>query len=480
MNWMSDILNSMLSEVVLLITIFVLSIFSFFYNVKIHKISKWIALLGILISLFCLKYLQLEPVYFSFREAILSDTFTVFVKAIILITSFMIILLSKKNVTRRNHKTFQFYALLLIAVLSSLLIVSSNDFLSLTVSLEILSFCTYFLIAYKKGYLSKEASFKYLVTNSFSTAIYLLGVSYLYGITSNLNFNGINDYFLQHEPSLFYTVSVIFITVGLLFKLAILPFANWILDIYEGSATSIAAFVSTIPKIAVIAILARMFVFIFGYSFELPIVLIILAVITSIWANVLAIKQKNILRILACSSSANVSYMLFALSLVSVYNLSTVLFYLITYIFMNLGVFSAIIILENSNYSLKIYDLKGLAFSNPLFTLAFSVCLFGLAGFPITSGFIAKIYLISAIIRSGAIFIPFLIIMVITMVVACYYYTIIVKVMFERISDNDNEILPYKTSSPTVILYTCAIITVLVGISPAWLIEVCKFIAYNL
>ncbi len=480
MGFITDIFNSLLSEVCLLLTVFVLAIFSMFYNVKYHKISKWIALFGVSAALVSLKFLQLEPVYYSFSEAIISDTFTVFIKALILISSFIIILLSKKNVTKRNHKTFQFYLLLISAVLSSLFVVSSNDFLMLTVSLEFLSFSIYFLIAYKKGYNSKESSFKYIVTNSFSTAIYLFGVSYLYGITSSFNFNAINDYFMQNEPTLLYSFAIIFISLGLLFKLAILPFANWVLDVYEGSATSVAAFIATVPKIAVLAILARLLCFIMGNSFELPVILICLAVVTAFWANSLAIRQKSILRIFACSSSANASYMLFALSLMSVYNLSTVLFYLTTYIFMNLGIFAAIIVLENSNYALSLQSLRGLAYSNPIFTLAFAICLFGLAGFPITSGFIAKLYLLSAIVRSGVVFMPLLIALVITMVIACYYYTKIVKTMFEKENKNINEILPNRTSSPSVTLYVCALITVIIGIMPAMLIELCKFVAYNL
>ena len=172
--------------------------------------------------------------------------------------------------------------------------------------------------------------------------------------------------------------------------------------------------------------------------------------------------------------------MIFALSLMSVYNLSTVLFYLVTYVFMNLGVFSAIIVLENSNYSTKIFEFRGFAYSNPIFTLAFALCIFGLAGFPITSGVIAKLYLFSAIIRSGVIFIPLLLILALTIVISCYYYTNIVKLMFERNTVVDNEILPNKASSPIVILYTCTVITILIGVLPSALIEICKFIAYNL
>lgn len=480
MNFLPDIFNSMLPEVILLFTVMLLVVFAIFYNVKFHKLSKWIAISGIVLSLFSLNYLQSEPIYYAFNESIMSDTFTIFSKALILVCSLIIILLSKNNVTKRNHKTFQFYALMLTAVLSSLFVLSSNDFLTLTMSLELLSVSLYFLISYKKGRLSKEASFKYLVTNAFATAVFLFGVSYLYGITSSINFNEINEYFMKNDSDLIYSLSTIFIVSGLLFKLAVLPFANWILDVYEGAATSVSAFIATVPKIAVIALLAKLLAFVLSYSFELPFLLVVLALITAIWANIVALRQRNILRLLACSSSANASYMLFALSLVSVYNLSTVLFYLVTYVFMNLGVFSAIIVLENSHYSSKIHEFRGFAYSNPIFTLAFSICILGLAGFPITSGFIAKLYLFSAIIRSGAIFIPLLVILVLTIVVSCYYYTNIVRLMFEKNIATDNEILPHRVSSPIVILYTCATITVIIGIMPAMLIEVCNFIAYNL
>ena len=269
MNFLQDIFNSMLPEMIILITIFALIIISMFYNVRFYKVSKWIALGGVVVALFSLQNLQLEPIYYAFNYNILSDTFTVFFKALILVASIIIILLSKKNVSTRNHKTFQFYALLLSAIFSSMLILSSNDFITLTLSLEMLSFSLYFLIAYKKGYLSKEASFKYLITNAFATAIYLFGVSYLYGLTASFNFNDINNYFMKQDPSFIYTFANIFIITGLLFKLAILPFSNWVLDVYEGAPASVTAFIATIPKISMIAVIARLLAFPAGYSFEL-------------------------------------------------------------------------------------------------------------------------------------------------------------------------------------------------------------------
>ena len=401
-------------------------------------------------------------------------------QALILIAGTICVLLTKKTVVSRRNKAFQFHAIYLGAVLSGMLLVAVNDYLTMFLAMEMLSFCCMFLIAFAKGYKSKEAAFKYLLTNAVATAVFLFGVSYLYGITSSINFTVINDFYMQHSAEWVYTLSVVFIAGGLLFKLAIFPFANWILDIYEAASTSIVAFLSVVPKIAVFGILCRLLVFNFSYSFEFPVILLVLASITVIWANLIAIRQKNIKRLLAASSSANASYMVFAASLVSVYNISTVLFYLITYILMNLGVFAAVILLENSAFSNKLYEFKNFAYTNPMFCLAFLISLLGLAGMPLTSGFIAKVYLLSAIAQSGLIFLPFLIILVCAIVVSLYYYVRIAKLMFEKDKSTEEKYVIYKTESASIVLYACSIITVIIGILPNQVIELCKLIAYNI
>ena len=481
MNSNYDILNIFVPNLILIITIAIQIILSVFHNnIKFYKSAKWISVSGLVFSFITLFEVQFEPIYFAFSDALVSTTYTVFMQALILISALICVLLTKKNVASFRHKAFQFHALFLSAVLASMLLVCVNDYLTMFIAMEFLSITCYFLIAISKGYLSKEASFKYIITNIVASSVYLLGVSYLYGITSSVNFSEINDFYMQNTAEWVYTIAVLFISCGILFKLAIFPFANWILDIYEGAATSVAAFISVIPKIAAFGILCRLLVFNFSYSFEFPVILLLLASVTAIWSNLIAIRQKNIKRLLGASSSANASYMIFAACLVSVYNISTVIFYLLTYIFMNLGVFSAVILLENSEFSNKLYEFKSFAYSNPMFCLAFLVSLLGLAGIPLTSGFIAKIYLLSAIAKSGLIFLPFLILLAIVMIAAMYYYVRIAKLMFEKDNSSDEKFVVYKTESANVILYVCAIITIIVGIMPDKIIDICKIIAYNI
>lgn len=480
MEFINDIRNIALPEISIIFFIFVQIILSMFLDIKFYKISKWITLFGVIVaSCLCLT-VQVEPLATGFKDSIISDNYTLFFKILILSTSFLIVFLTKKTIMTRRESAYRFNSLILTAILGALTLVSANDFLTMFIAMETLGFAMFFLIAFEKGYKSKEATFKYLVISAVASSVFLLGVSYLYGITGSVNFTKIYEFFLERNPNLLYSMAAIFVTSGLMFKLGVIPFANWILDIYEGASTSVVTFLSIIPKVAMFGIIARLLVFPLSYSFELSFALVIISVLTAIWANCLAIRQKNIKRLLACSSSANAAYVLFAASLVSVFNLSTVLFYLLAYVIMNIGVFAAVIILESSEFSNRLYEFKNFAYTNPVFTACFAICLLGLAGFPITAGFMSKVYLFSAISRSGIVFLPFLIVIMLTIVVSIYYYLRVVKLMFEKSESVESEVIPHKTSSAIVILYCCAAVTVFIGIFPSKIIELCQLMAYNI
>lgn len=482
MDFLNNIINIMPPEIALIVFIFIQIILSVVLDIKYYKLSKWISVLGIFVSAALCTIVQVNPVYYGFKNSTVSDIYTIFFKCMILISSFLIIFLTKKTITTRRDSAFQFNVLLLTSILGALFLVSANDFLTMFIAMETMTLPMVFLIAFDKGAQSKEAAFKYLVISAVASSVFLFGVSYVYGITGSLNFSVIYDYFQENDPTLLYWISTVFIICGLAFKIGVIPFANWILDIYEGGATSVVTFLSIIPKIAMFGILSRLLAFPLKFSGELSFIVVLIAVITAIWANCLAIRQHNIKRLWACSSSANAAYILFALALIASdpFNLSTILFYIIAYIFMNIGIFAAVIILESSEFANKLYEFKNFAYTNPIFTLCFAICILGLAGFPITAGFISKIYLFSAIIRSGLIFLPFLMIVMSSIVVSVYYYLRVVKYMFEKSDKVASEVIPHKTSSAIVILYFCAGITVLLGLMPSKIVELCQLIAYNI
>lgn len=475
----NDIFNILLPQVILGGFIIILLILGMVFSPRLYKFSRFVSIVGISTAIILLSTVQAEPQYFGFRHSIMSDSYTLLFHFIILVCGFLTALLSKNLIKTIKRHAYTFHAILLTAILGALNVVSANDFLTLFISLELLGFSTYFLIASARGYNSKEASFKYLITSAISSGVFLFGVSYLYGITGSLNFSAIYEYIAENDTSLIYTISAIMIMLGLISKLAIFPFANWVIDVYKGCETSVLAFLSTIPKLALFGIICRLMVFPLSSSFELTFVIAILSLITALWANTYAIRENNVKVILACSSSSNASYALLTASLVSVYNLSTVIFYLICYVIMNIGVFAYLNMYGDKN-SFDINAFKGFYHKNHGLTGAYVLLIIGLAGIPITSGFIAKIYLFTAIANSGLIFVPFLLGLLLLMVVALYYYLKIILPLFE-ICDKNTEIQNLTPKfSQKFVLVVSTVITIIIGIYPEVLIELCKFIAYNI
>ena len=476
---LKDIFNILLPHISLAGFIILQFVLSLLLSPRLYRYARLVSVIGISLSIILLSTVQTEPQYFAFKDSLMSDSYTLLFDFLILVCGFLTALLSRNLIKTIKGNAYTFQALLLTAIFGAMNIISANDFLTLFVSIEILSFSTYFLIAAAKGYYSKEASFKYLLTSAISSGVFLFGVSYLYGITGSLNLSEIYEVVMNQDPSIMYSISAIMIVLGLISKLAVFPFANWVIDVYKGAETSVLAFLSTIPKLAVFGIVCRLLVFPLSNSFELTFVIAIIALITAFWANTYAIRENNVKAILACSASANSSYVLLAACLVSVYNLSTVIFYLLCYVLMNISAFAFLNICSDK-HDMDVRSFKGLFYNNHGLTGAYAFSVLALAGFPITSGFVAKIYLFTAIASSGLIFVPFLLILLILTVAALYYYLKILIPLFERCDKNTEIPKLNPVFSQKFVLIVTAAITLLIGIYPEKIIELCRFIAYNI
>lgn len=472
----NDLFNILLPQTCLCAFIIIQLLCSMFLSPRYFRYARLLSAIGIALSTVLLSTVQTEPQYFGLKNSIMSDSYTLLFHFAILLCGFFVVLLTRNLIHEQKRNAYTIQALLLTAIFGAMNIVSANDFLTLFVSIELLSFPTYFLIASDKGYYPKEAAFKYLITSAVSTGVFLFGVSYLYGLTSSLNLSEIYEFIVESEPSLLYAFSGVMIVLGLISKLSIFPFANWVIDVYKGSETSILAFLSTIPKLAMFGILCRLLVFSLGSSIELTFVIAIVSIITALWANTYAIREHNVKVIFACSAAANSSYVLLAACLVSVYNLSTVIFYLICYVLMNISVFAFLNITDSNKIGTDTSDFKGLFHKNHGLSIAYAIAIIALAGFPITSGFVAKIYLFSAIANSGLIFVPFLLVLLMLTVVALYYY---IKILLPLFDIAEAKVLKTVYSQKFVLIITAAV-TVLIGIYPEKLVELCRFIAYNI
>ncbi len=475
----NDIFNILLPQVSLGFFIILQFVLGMVLSPRLYKLARIISIVGISISIVFLSTVQVEPQYFGFRNSIMSDSYTLLFDFLILLCGFFVALLTKNLIKSQKSNAHTINGILLSAIFGAMSVISANDFLTLFVSMEVLGFSSYFLIACAKGYHSKEASFKYLITSAVSTGVFLFGVSYLYGVTGSLNFTEIYSYITEQDTSILYSTASIMIVLGLVSKLAVFPFANWIADVYKGCETSILAFLSTIPKLATFGILCRLLVFPLSNSFELTFVIALSSILTAFWANTYAIREKNVKVILACSAAANSSYIFLTAGLVSVYNLSTVIFYLICYTIMNIGAFAFLNVYGDSN-KMNVSDFAGYFHKNHGLAGAYAISILALAGIPITSGFIAKIYLFTAIVNSGFIFVPFLLALLLLMVVALFYYLKILLPLFDEKDKNTNIEKLKPSFSQKFVLITSAIITIILGCYPEIIIELCRFIAYNI
>lgn len=476
MQLLLDIRYSFLQELLLVAYIVINIILSLFFSKRFYKLSKWFAILAVSATIGASISIQISPNYYAFNDLFLSNVYTVFMKNLILISVFFVVLLSRNMIKQKRNKAFEYFTLLMSATLGALCLVSSNDFVSAFISIETLGLASYFLVAMNKNYKSKEAGFKYLITGSVASAIMLFGISYLYGICGSLNFSVINDYYLANQPTLLFTFACFFIAVGLMFKIGCVPFANWIPDVYEGANYPVGAFLSLVPKIAGFAIISRLLIFVFSFSPILKIILAIFAVLSIMYGTLGAVRQSNIKRLYGYSSIAHSGFMLLGLSVLSVYGLSTVLFYIFSYVFMNIGIWSASVIFSTSYPSDMIVDYKGLLYNRPYYAIAFTICLISLSGLPPTAGFLAKLYLFSAVARSGMAFLPGLLIALVFTVVGVFFYFNVIKVIFEKAATTPN--IDTHLISSKFILYACAFVTVLLCLFAEKIIELCQLVAY--
>lgn len=476
MEIIKDIQNAFLPELIIVIFIVLNIILALFIRKNAYKTAKIITSTGLVFAGIAMFFVQLIPEYYAFNGVYLSNIFTCTFKIMLLICAFFAVFISGNLTGLRKQKSFEFFSLLLSGILSGFSFVSSNDFITAFISIEILSISCYFLTGFNTNRKSKEAALKYLITGAASSAIFLLGVSYLYGITGSISLSEISNIYANSTINPLFFIACLLILLSLMFKIGCIPFNNWIIDVYEGAAYNICAYLSLIPKISAFAFIINVFICIFSFSPVLKIISAFIALYTIIYGALGAIKQSNIKRLYAYSSIIHSGFILFGISILTVYSVSASIFYIFTYIFMNIGIWTASIIYNRDYKTDEIEDYKGLFSKRPYFTTALTICLISLAGLPPASGFLAKIYLFSSAFRSDFIFMTLMFAAMLATVVSIFVYFKIIKVLYEKPS---NEITITKQGIfPGIILYVCALITLLIGIYPNILIKICQIVSY--
>jgi NADH-quinone oxidoreductase subunit N len=407
-----------------------------------------------------------------FGGAYVVDDFALVLKVLFIIVGYVVVLLSIDYVRDGDYYENEYYTLLLSSLLGMVIMASSRDLITMFIALELLSIPAYMLAAWRKGGLrSNEAGMKYYLMGVFATAVMLYGMSFVFGAGGSTVFTEISVALSGPESTAFITVGILFVLFGFAFKVSAVPFHTWAPDTYEGAPTPITAFLSVGSKTAgFVALLQLVFVAFVGRTDVTQPLFWILSALTMTVGNLIALRQTNIVRMLAYSGVAQGGFMLAALAVAgdsAQLAMESVVIYLIIYAFMNLGAFAVVMAVARKTRSGEITSYGGLINYAPGLTAAMTVFLFALAGIPPLAGWFAKFTVFRAVIDAGTTAGYALgVIVAVNSVIALVYYANVAKEMwFNPVPDGDETPVP-MTGSLSVAIGLTVLATIVFGIVP--------------
>lgn len=395
-----------------------------------------------------------------------NDIYSIYFKLIFVISLILSVLISLRYIQTANAEYGEYYSLLLFATAGMMFMASANDLILLYLGLELMALSTYVLVGMKRHCAkSNESALKYLLLGSFTSAMLLYGISLLYGMTTTTNIYEIGIA-LQKSPetasSAGLLLAISLITVAFAFKIAAVPFHMWAPDVYQGAPTSVTAFMSVGPKAAGFAVIGRVFISSFYSQVEVWTALLIgLSTLTMLIGNIAALLQTNMKRMLAYSSVAHAGYILLGIISGTNIGIMSMLTYIFIYMFMNIGAFAIIILLQKGE---ELDDYKGLSKTHPLVAGIMLIYMFSLTGIPPTAGFIAKFNIFLAAINGGYAWL--VVIAVIASAISAYYYLRVVMYMYMK--EPQGEPIGLNTSPALAVAIAITLIAVLlIGIMPS-------------
>tara|TARA_Y100000590_G_scaffold442960_1_gene571763 strand:- start:418 stop:1836 length:1419 start_codon:yes stop_codon:yes gene_type:complete len=411
----------------------------------------------------------LEQEKLLFKDSYKIDYLSSLMKILLISSSIFLMLASKKYIQVVNIYKIEYPILLLSAILGMMVMTSSNDLIIFYMGLELQSLALYVLASFNRdNLLSSESGLKYFVLSALSSGLLLYGCSLIYGFSGSTNFNVIaanleaNNYIL--------TSGIVFILVGLAFKISAVPFHMWAPDVYQGSPTSVTSFFAILPKIAALTVFIRfLYIPFINILDQWQMIIVFLSIASMLFGGIAAIGQKNLKRLIAYSSIGHMGYALAGLSVGSQEGIQSAVAYITIYIFMNLAFFCCLFMLKkNDNYYEKIEDLSGLSKNHPLLSFCLLIILFSLAGIPPLAGFFAKFYVFAAVIESSMYYLA--IIGLLSTVISAFYYLRIIKIIYF-----DPENLKYDKDHYFGLKFSLAVSTIFIlfyFIFPTWLTEI--------
>ena len=434
-------LNFIYSEIFLCLSIMTLLIIGVFKK----NSSNLIYNLSIISLLGCLALIFNFPISKNvelFNNSYKIDYLSSFMKILTILSGIFVLLSSSKYIQIIKINKIEYPILALSSILGMMVMISSNDLILFYIGLELQSLALYVLASFNRdNALSSESGLKYFVLSALSSGLLLYGCSLIYGFSGSTNFNLIAENINQSSYGL--TFGIIFIIVGLAFKITAVPFHMWAPDVYEGSPTSVTIFFAMLPKIAALTVFIRiLYVPFLNIIDQWQIIIVFLSIASMLFGAIAAIGQKNLKRLAAYSSIGHMGYALAGVSTGTNQGIQSSITYISIYLFMNLAFFSCLFMLRrDEKYFENIEDLSGLSKNHPLLSFSFLIVLFSLAGIPPLAGFFAKFYIFSAVIEESMYFLA--ITGLLSTVIAAFYYLRLIKAIYfdsekEKYESNHN------------------------------------------
>ena len=447
-------LNILLPEIFLSLSIFSILMLGVFIKKSFNIVFNLTSLILILTIAIILNNPNNEVKIFL--DSFIRDSFSNYFKILILISSLFVLNSSKNFITENNLDKFEYPIIILLSILGMFFMVSSNDLILFYLGLELQSLSLYILASIDRDNLrSSESGIKYFVLSALSSGLLLYGCSLLYGFTGSTNFDLIANQLTKENVGAVF--AMVFILVGLAFKVSAVPFHMWTPDVYEGAPTSITNYFAVVPKVAGLALLIKFMLIPFSnILLEWQTILIFISIASMILGAVAAIVQKNIKRLLAYSSIGHIGYALAGVATGEISGYESSIIYISIYVIMNIGAFSCLYLLKkDGQYKENISDLSGISKKYPLLAISFLIILFSMAGVPPLGGFFAKFYIFTAVLEKEMYALA--IIGLLTTVISAFYYLKIIKTIYFDDSFITLEKVKNKTAQVSIFL-SCSIL----------------------
>ena len=436
-----------------------------------HVLTFLLSLAAVILAILTL-LCKPRPSSHKLTQLLVIDGYALFFIGLILLAGLFTLLLSYGYLNIHKESREEFYILFLSALLGSAILVSSVHFASFFLGLEILSVSLYALAAYMRmNELCIEAGVKYLILAAFSSAFLVFGMALIYAHMGTMEFSRLAVKMAAGaDMGPILLAGTVFIIVGIGFKLAVVPFHLWVADVYEGAPAPVTAFIATISKGAVFAILLRYFMQVDMLRGNPLFVFFVCVAIASMFAgNLLALFQDNIKRLLAYSSIAHMGYLLVAFLASGELRVTAVVFYLLAYFIMTLGAFGVVTILSGQERDAdRLDDYKGLFFRRPWLAGSFTVMLLSLAGIPLTAGFIGKFYVLAAGV-SSVLWMP-VICLVVASVIGLFYYLRVIVALYTPVPEAA-AVVGYSMQAGVLALSVLTVLLVWIGVYPGPVLE---------